>query len=129
MPYILSVDDSRLIRKIMRGPIQALGYDMLEAEDGLQGLQQLKAHSTEVELVLLDCNMPNLDGIETLKSIKADPDLSNIPVMIVTTEGEREKMIGAIKAGAAQYLTKPFTEDELLTKMMECLPQEMMDFS
>jgi two-component system chemotaxis response regulator CheY len=129
MPYILSVDDSRLIRKIMRGPIQALGYDMLEAEDGLQGLEQLKAHSAEVELVLLDCNMPNLDGIETLKSIKADPALSNIPVMIVTTEGEREKMIGAIKAGAAQYLTKPFTEDELLTKMMECLPQEMMDFS
>jgi two-component system, chemotaxis family, chemotaxis protein CheY len=129
MPYILSVDDSRLIRKIMRGPIQALGYEMLEAEDGLQGLEQLKAHSTDVELVLLDCNMPNLDGIETLKSIKADPTLSNIPVMIVTTEGEREKMIGAIKAGAAQYLTKPFTEDELLTKMMECLPQEMLDFS
>ena len=129
MPYILSVDDSRLIRKIMRGPIQALGYEMLEAEDGLQGLEQLKAHSTDVELVLLDCNMPNLDGIETLKSIKADPALSNIPVMIVTTEGEREKMIGAIKAGAAQYLTKPFTEDELLTKMMECLPQEMLDFS
>ena len=129
MPYILSVDDSRLIRKIMRGPIEALGYDMLEAEDGLQGLEQLKAHSSDVELVLLDCNMPNLDGIETLKSIKADPALSNIPVMIVTTEGEREKMIGAIKAGAAQYLTKPFTEDELLTKMMECLPQEMLDFS
>ena len=129
MPYILSVDDSRIIRKIMRGPIQALGYEMLEAEDGLQGLEQLKAHCTDVELVLLDCNMPNLDGIETLKSIKADPALSNIPVMIVTTEGEREKMIGAIKAGAAQYLTKPFTEDELLTKMMECLPQEMLDFS
>jgi two-component system chemotaxis response regulator CheY len=129
MPYILSVDDSRLIRKIMRGPIEALGYDMLEAEDGLQGLEQLKAHSSDVELVLLDCNMPNLDGIETLKSIKADPALANIPVMIVTTEGEREKMIGAIKAGAAQYLTKPFTEDDLLTKMMECLPQEMLDFS
>ncbi|MFN7310047.1 MAG: response regulator [Vampirovibrionales bacterium] len=128
MPYILSVDDSRLIRKIMTGPIQALGYDILEASDGLECLDQLKAHAEDVELVLLDCNMPNLDGIETLKAIKADPALSSIPVMMVTTEGEREKMIGAIKAGASQYLTKPFTEDELLTKMMECLPQESLNF-
>jgi two-component system chemotaxis response regulator CheY len=128
MPYILSVDDSRLIRKIMTGPIQALGYDILEASDGLECLDQLKAHAEDVELVLLDYNMPNLDGIETLKAIKADPALSSIPVMIVTTEGEREKMIGAIKAGASQYLTKPFTEDELLTKMMECLPQESLNF-
>jgi two-component system chemotaxis response regulator CheY len=128
MPYILSVDDSRLIRKIMTGPIQALGYDILEASDGLECLEQLRAHSEEVELVLLDCNMPNLDGMETLKAIKADPALSSIPVMIVTTEGEREKMIRAIKAGASQYLTKPFTEDDLLTKMMECLPQESLNF-
>jgi two-component system chemotaxis response regulator CheY len=128
MPYILSVDDSRLIRKIMTGPIQALGYGILEASDGLECLDQLKAHAEDVELVLLDCNMPNLDGIETLKAIKADPALSSIPVMMVTTEGEREKMIGAIKAGASQYLTKPFTEDELLTKMMECLPQESLNF-
>ncbi|MCE2931190.1 MAG: response regulator [Vampirovibrionales bacterium] len=128
MPYILSVDDSRLIRKIMTGPIQALGYEILEASDGLECLEQLKAHAKEVELVLLDCNMPNLDGIETLKAIKADSALSHIPVMIVTTEGEREKMIGAIKAGASQYLTKPFTEDDLLTKMMECLPQESLNF-
>jgi len=126
MPYILSVDDSRLIRKIMTGPIQALGYEMLEASDGLECLTQLKAHAEDVELVLLDCNMPNLDGIETLKAIKADPALSSISVMIVTTEGEREKMIDAIKAGASQYLTKPFTEDDLLTKMMECLPQESL---
>jgi two-component system chemotaxis response regulator CheY len=128
MPYILSVDDSRLIRKIMTGPIQALGYDILEASDGLECLEQLRAHPEEVELVLLDCNMPNLDGMETLKAIKADPALSSIPVMIVTTEGEREKMIRAIKAGASQYLTKPFTEDDLLTKMMECLPQESLNF-
>ena len=128
MPYILSVDDSRLIRKIMTGPIQALGYDILEASDGLECLDQLHAHPEEVELVLLDCNMPNLDGMETLKAIKADPALSSIPVMIVTTEGEREKMIRAIKAGASQYLTKPFTEDDLLTKMMECLPQESLNF-
>jgi two-component system chemotaxis response regulator CheY len=128
MPYILSVDDSRLIRKIMTGPIQALGYDILEASDGLECLEQLRAHSEEVELVLLDCNMPNLDGMETLKAIKADPALSSIPVMIVTTEGEREKMIRAIKAGASQYLTKPFTEDDLLTKMMECLPQGSLNF-
>ena len=123
MSYILSVDDSRLIRKIMTGPIEALGYEMLEAGDGLECLDQLKAHGTDVALVLLDCNMPNLDGIETLKAIKADPALSNIPVMIVTTEGERGRMIGAIKAGASQYLTKPFTEDDLITKMIECLPQ------
>ncbi len=124
MPYILSVDDSRIIRRIMKGAIEALGYDILEAGDGCEGLEQLKTHPNEVDLILLDVNMPNLDGLETLKAIKANPATAGIPVMMVTSEGEREQLIQAIQSGATQYLTKPFTEDDLIAHIAECLPQE-----
>ena len=124
MPYILSVDDSRIIRRIMKGAIEALGYDILEAGDGCEGLEQLKTHPNEVDLILLDVNMPNLDGLETLKAIKANPATAGIPVMMVTSEGEREQLIQAIQSGATQYLTKPFTEDDLIAHIAECLPQD-----
>jgi two-component system chemotaxis response regulator CheY len=124
MPYILSVDDSRIIRRIMKGAIEALGYEILEAGDGLEGLNQLKTHPNEVDLILLDVNMPNLDGLATLKAIKSDPATADIPVMMVTSEGEREQLIQAIQSGATQYLTKPFTEDDLIAHIAECLPQD-----
>jgi two-component system chemotaxis response regulator CheY len=68
--------------------------------------------------------MPNLDGLATLKAIKSDPATADIPVMMVTSEGEREQLIQAIQSGATQYLTKPFTEDDLIAHIAECLPQD-----
>ena len=118
---ILSVDDSSIIRKIVRGAVDRLDYDFIEAADGEQALEQLALHSDDVVLVLLDWNMPVKDGFATLEAIKADPVFSNIPVMMVTTEAERENVIKAIKAGAKNYLTKPFSQEDLLSRMMECL--------
>jgi two-component system, chemotaxis family, chemotaxis protein CheY len=78
--------------------------------------------------VLMDWNMPNMDGLTTLKHIKATEAFADIPVMMVTTEGERIKMVEAVRSGASQYLSKPFAEEDLITKMVECL-QDKLSFT
>ncbi|MCX5920168.1 MAG: response regulator [Candidatus Melainabacteria bacterium] len=125
MTYILTVDDSRIMRKIMSGAIEALGFQVLEAGDGAECLAQVEAHIEEVCLILMDWNMPNMDGLTALKRLKASELTNTIPVMMVTTEGERGKMVEAIRAGAANYLAKPFAEEDLMTKMVECLQDRL----
>jgi len=125
MTYILTVDDSRIMRKIMSGAIEALGFQVLEAGDGVECLVQVEAHIEDVCLILMDWNMPNMDGLTALKRLKASEITNTIPVMMVTTEGERGKMVEAIRAGAANYLAKPFAEEDLMTKMVECLQDRL----
>jgi two-component system chemotaxis response regulator CheY len=69
--------------------------------------------------------MPNMDGLTALREIKASESWRSIPVMMVTTEGERTKMVDAIRSGASQYLTKPFSEEDLITKMVECIQDRL----
>lgn len=121
MQKILSVDDSTVIRRIIAGTVEVLGYATLEASDGEEALGILKENHKEIILVLLDWNMPGMNGFELLKKIKADERYSGIPVMMVTTESERENIIRAIQAGAKHYLTKPFTQQDLAARIMECL--------
>jgi two-component system chemotaxis response regulator CheY len=121
MPKILSIDDSAQIRHIMRGAAEVLGYELLEAEDGEQGLKVLADNYTDVKLVLLDVNMPKMLGFEVLRRIRADSNLKHIPVMMVTTESEKAAIIGAIKDGANNYVTKPFSNEDLVTKIIETL--------
>ena len=118
---ILSVDDSAIVRKIIRGAAEVLGYELLEASDGLEGLSILEANYKNIDLILLDWNMPGMNGMELLKKAKSNPDLARIPVMMVTTESERENIVKAIKEGASHYMTKPFTVEELIKKILECL--------
>jgi two-component system chemotaxis response regulator CheY len=127
MPYVLTVDDSRIMRKIMAGAIEALGLDCLEANDGLECLAQLEAHPNpgDVCMILMDWNMPNMDGFTALKAVKANPSTAHIPVMMVTTEGERSKMVEAIRNGASHYLSKPFSDEDLTTRMVECLEGQL----
>ncbi len=121
MGKILSIDDSAQLRNIARGAVEVLGYEFLEAEDGEAGLEVVREHGNTIDLILLDVNMPGILGFEVLQRLKADDRYKEIPVMMVTTESEREAIIGAIKAGAANYVTKPFTQEELITKMVESL--------
>ncbi len=118
---VLSVDDSSIMRKIIRSGVDRLGFDFLEAENGVVALELLEAHYPEIGLILLDWNMPDKDGYTTLEEIKQDDRFKHIPVMMVTTEAERANIIRALKAGATHYVTKPFSMEDLLTKMMECL--------
>ena len=115
---VLSVDDGAVMRKIVRSTTVSLVHEVFEACWGVDALTFLERHM--VELILLDRNMPGLTGYDFLVQIKEDERLKDIPVMMVTTEGERKNVVKAIRAGAANYITKPFSSEDLLVKIMEC---------
>lgn len=98
-----------------------LGNDFMGAPDGEAGLEALAEHWEDVSLIMLDVNMPGLNGFQVLKRLKADERFKPIQVIMVTTESERKSIIDAIKTGAANYITKPFAREELATKMVEHL--------
>ena len=123
---ILSVDDSAIIRRIVKNTADLLGFDLLEAGNGQEALEILKANTGNVNLILLDWNMPVMDGPTTLKHLKESADTASIPVMMLTTEGAKSNIIEAIRGGAKQYLTKPFTPEDLSTRILQCV--EMDDF-
>lgn len=118
---ILSVDDSATMRRVVGRTVAVLGFDLLEANNGEEAIAIIKAAPDDVALVILDVNMPVLDGEETLHRMKADPLLSSIPVMMLTTESERSRVLGFIQSGAANYLMKPFSQDDLAAKITSCL--------
>jgi two-component system chemotaxis response regulator CheY len=118
---ILTVDDSRMIRMIIVNTLKSLGYEALEAANADKALEVLQVSSEEIGLILLDWNMPGMNGYDLLKLIKSSETYKHIPVMMVTTEGERKNVIKAIQSGADNYLTKPFTPEDLSVKILECL--------
>ncbi|WP_116137445.1 chemotaxis response regulator CheY [Trinickia diaoshuihuensis] len=120
---ILVVDDFPTMRRIVRNLLKELGYSNVdEAEDGAAGLSRLQGGG--FDFVISDWNMPNMDGLEMLKRIRADAALSHLPVLMVTAESKKENIIAAAQAGASGYVVKPFTAatlDEKLTKILEKL--------
>lgn len=115
---VLIVDDSAAIRKILHRVLLQTNLmlgEVYEATDGREGLDRMRAAS--VGLVLSDINMPNMDGLEFLQAVKANPLWQNIPVMMVTTEGSQDKVLQALKLGAAGYVKKPFTPDQIKEKL------------
>lgn len=118
---ILLVDDSSTMRRIQANTLKTIGYEtVIQAEDGADALQKI-AENPDVKLVLLDWNMPNMNGIDCLKAIKANPSTKGIPVMMVTSEAEKSRIIEAIQSGAANYLVKPFEADALKEKITAIL--------
>jgi two-component system chemotaxis response regulator CheY len=117
---ILSIDDSNSIRHAVHKMLDVIGAEFFEASDGQGGLEKLEKIGP-VDLILLDMEMPRLDGIGFLEAVKKDPRWKEIPVIVVSSIAQREKMIKAIQEGAKQYLTKPFTSEQLLTKVVDAL--------
>ena len=111
MAKILIVDDSRTSRKMLRNILESNGHEIIdEAVNGQEGVQKFQALKPDV--VTLDITMPVVDGVEALKMIKAlDPDSK---VVMVTAVGQKNKMIECIKAGANEFLTKPFEQQEIV---------------
>lgn len=113
---ILVVDDFSTMRRIVKNILKQLGYENIEeAEDGAQAYNKLKSGS--FGFVVSDWNMPNVDGLELLKKVRSDPELKDLPFLMVTAEAEKEKVIAAIKAGVSNYIVKPFTAEVLKEKM------------
>lgn len=111
---VLVADDSGVMRKIIIRSLNAVGVsDIVEASDGAEGWEQLQANP--VDLVLTDWNMPNVSGLEFLRKIRESG--SDLPVIMVTTEAEKAKVIEAIQAGVTDYLCKPFESEELREKL------------
>ena len=118
---IMSVDESPETRAFIKDCIERLGYDFIEAANGVEALDLLQTINREVDLILLEWHLPEMDGMELLRQLKSDDQLKNIPVTMVTAELERSKVIEAITCGARNYLMKPFTQEDLIDKIMEIL--------
>jgi two-component system chemotaxis response regulator CheY len=118
---ILVVDDFSTMRRIVRNLLKEIGYaNVEEAEDGAVAIQKLK--SGKFNFIVTDINMPNMNGFELLRQVRADPDLKEIPVLLVTAEAKKEDIINAAQCGASGYIVKPFTKatlEEKFTKIIE----------
>lgn len=114
--HILVVDDFSTMRRIVRNLLRELGFSNFdEAEDGVQALQRLR--NRPFDFVVSDWNMPNMQGIDLLRAIRADAQLKHIPVLMVTAEAKRENILEAAQAGVNGYIVKPFTADTLKEKL------------
>ncbi len=113
----LVVDDSKAIRSVLSNYLGDLGFeDVSEAADGREALERMKDPSG-FDLVLVDWNMPEMDGLEFVETIRRDLEHRALPLMMVTTETEVERVDDALTAGADEYLMKPFTRDILRDKL------------
>lgn len=114
MAKVLVADDSGTMRKIIIRSLNAIGVqDITEAADGQQGFDRFQGD--EFDLVLTDWNMPNKSGLDLVKDIRSIG--SKVPVVMITTEGEKSRVVEAIQAGVSDYLLKPFTADSLREKL------------
>ena len=116
----LVVDDFSTMRRIVRNLLKELGFhNVEEAEDGAIALARLK--SGGIDFVVTDWNMPNMDGLTLLQSIRADPAMKHLPVLMITAEAKKENIIAAAQAGASGYIVKPFTKATLEEKLAKIL--------
>ena len=109
---ILAVDDSASIRRMVQYTLKGAGYDVIEAADGQEGLERAKG--TLVNLVLTDQNMPRMDGLTLIRSLRAMPDYRNVPILVLTTESSAEMKSQGRAAGATGWLVKPFAPKGLV---------------
>ena len=113
---ILVVDDFSTMRRIVKNLLKQLGFIHIEeAEDGVQAYNKLKDGG--FGFVVSDWNMPNLDGLGLVKKVRSDDELKDLPILMVTAEAEKEKVVTAIQAGVNNYIVKPFTGEVLKEKM------------
>jgi two-component system chemotaxis response regulator CheY len=117
---VLVVDDSSTMRRIIANTLKKLGHDeIIEAGDGTEALQVVEAGRPD--LILTDWNMPRMDGREFVQTLRQNPEMGGIPVLMVTTQAEKPDVVVALEAGVNDYVVKPFTPEALKEKIAEVL--------
>lgn len=117
MGTALVIDDSRAIRMILGRTLNRFGYEVCSAANGREALDMIGQEDLALSVILVDWNMPEMNGLEFVKSIRANPRYSEVPLMMVTTETEIEQMYRALEAGANEYVMKPFTDEIIADKL------------
>jgi two-component system chemotaxis response regulator CheY len=112
----LIVDDSRVLRRVLREMLGQLGFEVAEADNGQAALQQLSVHEPP-DVVLVDWNMPVMNGLEFVSAVRSQPQFAGMPLMMVTSETELEQMSLALAAGANEYVMKPFGKEIVADKL------------
>jgi two-component system cell cycle response regulator DivK len=117
---ILVVEDQEDNRRIFRDLLTSVGYDVIEAVNGVEGVSAAETHNPD--LILMDVQLPGIDGYEATRRIKANPNLQKIPIIVVTSYALSGDDVKAFEAGCDAYVAKPFSPRELLAKIREYLP-------
>ena len=112
----LIVDDSRTMRLVLKKILNEVGFEVSEAGDGSEALIRLK-ELDRVDLMLVDWNMPVMDGLEFVRAVRQDNAYDEVPVMMVTTEDTMDRVVEALNAGANEYVMKPFTSESIIEKL------------
>lgn len=110
------IDDSRVIRMILANTLSELGFEVSQACNGREALEAVRQQSG-LSLILVDWNMPEMNGLDFVKNVRADARFDSVPLMMVTTETEIEQVTAALAAGANEYVMKPFTKDIIADKL------------
>jgi len=117
---ILVIDDFSTMRKVIKNLLKQGGYNnVAEADDGISALKILRSET--IDMIISDWNMPNMNGLDLLKTVRADRELSGTPFLMVTAEGLRDNVVLAVKEGVSNYIVKPFTAEVLNEKIEEIL--------
>ncbi len=114
---VLVVDDAQTVRAYHRQLLEQTGFAVDEAANGLEGLEKLQSRGTEIQAILLDINMPQMDGYTLLQEIRSDSELPQVPVIMVSTEAEAHDQDRAFQVGANGYRVKPVAAEDLATLM------------
>ena len=118
---VLVVDDSSTMRRIIVNTLSRLGYkDTVQGADGVEAWEAMQANP-DIGVVITDWNMPNMNGLELVKKIRAEEKYIDVPIIMVTTEGGKAEVITALKAGVNNYIVKPFTPQVLKEKLQAVL--------
>ena len=119
---VLTVDDSKTIRMIVKKAFQTYNCEIIEAENGVEGLAA--AAKIKPGLIILDITMPVMNGVEMLERLKGDADLKNIPVIMLTAESGKDNVMNIVKQGVKDYMVKPFKGEDLIERVRKIMPLE-----
>ena len=115
--HAIVIDDSSAMRMILRRIVTKLGFEVIEAVHGRDALDKLNSSEQVPDVALIDWNMPEMNGLEFIQAVRADPRYSRLTLLMVTTESEQGQIVRALAAGAHEYLIKPFTPDAVAEKL------------